>query len=232
MRLGIPGDDAAVAEGRRDPRETCYRCFRPAESCLCPALPPMETRTRFILLMHPMEYKRIRCNTGRLTCLNLANCEMIPGIAFDGEPRVRALLSDPASFPVLLFPGQGAVNVTREGLGCLRPGDRRLAVILLDGTWSSVNKMFRLSPCLHALPRLMFTPSAPSRYYIKRQPRRHCLSTLEAVHELLLALERAGRDDYPDKERLLAVFAAMQEYQAVRAAAEGRVLKALRGKEG
>jgi len=192
----------------------------------------METRTRFVLLMHPMEYKRIRCNTGRLTCLNLANSEIVPGIGFDEDPRVRALIADPANLPVLLYPGPGAVNVSREGLGSLEPGGRRLTVFLLDGTWSSAGKMFRQSPSLHVLPRLMFTPSAPSRYYIKRQPKRDCLSTLEAVHELLLALEKAGLDAYPEKERLLAVFAAMQEYQAARANAEGRRLRGLRDPDG
>ncbi len=48
---------------------------------------------------------------------------------------------------------------------------------------------------------------------IKRQPRPECLSTLEAVHELLLSLEAAGLDSYPDKERLLAAFDSMQQVQ-------------------
>jgi hypothetical protein len=68
----------------------------------------------------------------------------------------------------------------------------------------------------------MFTPSAPSRWLIKRQPGPLCLSTLETVHELLCALEAAGLEDYPDKARLLSAFSRMQDYQIERAAAEGR----------
>jgi DTW domain-containing protein YfiP len=73
--------------------------------------------------------------------------------------------------------------------------------------------MLRLSPSLQRLPRIMFTPSAPSRYLIKQQPHAGCLSTLEATHELLLALERAGLDDYPLPEQLLGIFQRMQDFQ-------------------
>jgi DTW domain-containing protein YfiP len=84
---------------------------------------------------------------------------------------------------------------------------------LLDATWGGARKLLRLSPSLQQLPRIMFTPTAPSRYIIKQQPQEGCLSTLEAVHELLLVLQRAGLDDYPDPEQLLALFQRMQEFQ-------------------
>jgi DTW domain-containing protein len=66
---------------------------------------------------------------------------------------------------------------------------------------------------LQRLPRIMFTPTAPSRYRIKQQPQEGCLSTLESVHELLLALQRAGLDDYLLPDQLLAAFARMQNFQ-------------------
>jgi hypothetical protein len=59
----------------------------------------------------------------------------------------------------------------------------------------------------------MFTPSAPSRFVIKQQPQKGCLSTLEAVHELLLALERSGLDHYSHPDQLLGLFQRMQDYQ-------------------
>jgi len=65
----------------------------------------------------------------------------------------------------------------------------------------------------------MFTPANVSRWIIKRQPDPVCLSTLETVHELLMALEAAGLDSYPDKTRLLEAFAAMQAVQVERAKA-------------
>ena len=40
-----------------------------------------------------------------------------------------------------------------------------LLVLLLDATWSCARKMLKLSPSLQRLPRIMFTPSAPSRFF-------------------------------------------------------------------
>ena len=195
------------------PRETCHRCRGPKASCLCPTAPPMATRTRIVLLMHPMEFRREKCTTGRITCLNLANSEIIPGIGFDADPRVQTLINDPQNYAVLVYPGEDALNVTNGELPAAALGDRRLVVFLLDATWSCAGKMLKASPGLLRLPRLMFTPCERSRFTIKRQPRAECLSPLEATHELLLALDAAGLDRYPDKTRLITAFHAMQDFQ-------------------
>ena len=204
------------------PRETCWRCWRPKSACLCPTQPPMATRTRIVLLMHPKEFRHQKCTTGRLTCLNLANSEIIMGMAFDDDARVRSLIEDPANFPVLLYPGAGAMNISRDGLPAPALGDRRLVVFLLDATWHCARTMANRSPSLLRLPRLAIEPASPSRFVIKRQPAPWCLSTLEATHEILLALDAAGLDVYPDKERLLGAFHAMQDYQLSKTALASR----------
>jgi len=193
----------------------------------------METRSRIVLLMHPMEYRHQKCTTGRLTCLNLANSEIIPGERFDDNPRVRALTGDPGNYPVLLYPGEGAMRIHDGGFPASALGNRNLVVFLIDATWSCARKMARLSPSLLRLPRLMIDPCAPSRFTIKRQPAPWCLSTLEATHELLLSLEAGGVDVYPDKDRLLAAFDAMQDFQ-IRSitAAAGRFTHRVRGLRG
>jgi DTW domain-containing protein len=176
----------------------------------------METRTRFVFLMHPKEYKEEKAGTGRLTHLCLPNSELHMGKGFDGHVAVQALINDPHNHCVLLYPGVAATNLSEDSqLSAFNSQlrSRRLVVVLLDATWSGARKMLRLSPGLQRLPRIMFTPSAPSRYVIKQQPQAGCLSTLEAVHELLLVLERTGLDDYPQPDQLLGIFQRMQDFQ-------------------
>lgn len=200
-------------------RETCYRCFWPKPLCWCPSIQPMAVRTKFVFLMHPKEFKKEKANTGRLTHLALADSVIHMGVGFDDHDEVQALIADPANFSVLLYPGVTARNLST---GDLTPADlagRRLVVFLLDATWSGARKMLRLSPSLQRLPRIMFTPTARSRYVIKQQPQEGCLSTLEATHELLLALERSGLDHYPLPTQLLGLFDRMQQYQ-IRCAAD------------
>ena len=83
----------------------------------------------------------------------------------------------------------------------------------IQWSWSGARKMLKLSPSLQRLPRVMFTPTAVSRYVIKQQPQEGCLSTLEATHELLLSLEKSGLDHYPLPDQLLGLFQRMQDYQ-------------------
>jgi DTW domain-containing protein len=197
----------------------CYRCFWPQALCWCPTLRPIEMRTRFVFLMHPKEYKREKTGTGRLTHLCLPNSELHMGIAFDDHADVQALCDDPRNFPVLLYPGAQARNLSNGDLTPADLGGRQLVVFLLDATWSGARKMLRVSPRLQRLPRIMFTPAAPSRFVIKQQPQAGCLSTLEAVHELAMALERSGLDRYPQPEQLLGIFHRLQDFQ-IRCAAD------------
>jgi DTW domain-containing protein YfiP len=210
----------------------CYKCFWPQSLCWCASLRPMATRTRFVFLMHPKEFKEEKAGTGRLTHLCLPNSEIRMGVGFDGDTAVQALITDPRNLPVLLYPGMEALNLSEAGSGEQGAGssekpaagsalqalrsqlaERQLVVFLLDATWRGARKMLQQSPSLQRLPRIMFTPSAPSRYIIKQQPVEGCLSTLEAVHELLTALERTGLDAYPLPAQLLDVFQRMQDFQ-------------------
>ncbi len=194
-------------------RPTCYRCFWPQALCWCSRIRPMNTQTRFVFLMHPKEYKEEKAGTGRLTHLCLAGSELHVGVTFDSNETVQSIVSDPTAHAVLLYPGPQATNVSDCNQPLNLPHGKRLTVLLLDATWSCARKMLRLSPSLQDLPRLMFTPSRPSRYVIKQQPQAGCLSTLESVHELLLALDKRGLDRYEDRTQLLTLFDAMQEHQ-------------------
>jgi len=194
-------------------RVMCYRCFWPTPLCWCESIQPMETTTRFVFLMHPKEFKQEKAGTGRLTHLCLKNSVIHMGVGFDEDEAVQSLIHDPRNYAVLLYPGIEARNLSKGDLPAAELTGRRLVVFLLDATWSGARKMLKLSPSLQRLPRVMFTPSALSRYVIKQQPQEGCLSTLEATHELLLALEKSGLDRYPLPDQLLGLFKRMQDYQ-------------------
>jgi len=157
-----------------------------------------------------------------MTCLNLANSEILPGLAFDENEGFRALADDPTNYPMLLYPCEGAFDLSAGAFPKEILGGRNLVIFLIDATWACAKSIIKASPGLLDLPKLKFSPREKSRWLIKRQPADYCLSTLEATHELLLALEAAGLDAYPDKTRLLETFARMQNYQIERAAKDGK----------
>ncbi len=182
----------------------------------------MSTGTKFVFLMHPKEFKREKAATGRLAHLCLANSEIHMGVSFDDHRPVRQLIDDPENFPVLVYPGPTARNLSAGEMTIDDLGQRRLLVLLLDGTWSCSRKMLRVSSCLQRLPRVMFNAGHASRFVIKQQPQVGCLSTLEAAHEVLVALERSGLDRYSHPQQMLALFGRMQEVQIRCAADPGR----------
>ncbi|HVE83425.1 MAG TPA: tRNA-uridine aminocarboxypropyltransferase [Myxococcales bacterium] len=154
-------------------RATCARCRRPRAACYCQDLSPVPTRTRVVFLQHPRE-RRVAIGTARLAHLALANSELHVGVDFQGVE-----LSGDAA---LLFPSEGANDLARLS----RPPS---TLVVIDGTWPQAKKLLKLNPALQRLPRVGLRPRRPSNYRIRREPAEHCLSTVEAVAEVLSSLE-------------------------------------------
>lgn len=142
--------------------------------------------------MHPKEYKKERLGTGKMTRSAFSNSELIVDVDFTEDRRVNALIADPKNFCAVLWPGSEALAWSGEGSLPQVLGDRQLVVFLLDATWSCARKMYRMSANLQVLPKIAFTPTAPSRFRIKQQPDVRCLSTIETAQALFEELERAG----------------------------------------
>jgi DTW domain-containing protein YfiP len=104
----------------------------------------------------------------------------------------------------LLYPADGA-----RDLAMIPAGARPRHLVLLDGTWFLAKKIYDAHPWLQALPRIGVTPRAPSRYRVRREPRPHCLGTLEAIVEALRILE----PETPGLDGLLRSFDAMVDRQ-------------------
>jgi DTW domain-containing protein YfiP len=194
----------------------CLRCFRRIRTCLCEHVKPFHTQSRFTLLIHPMEFKKERTGTGRISHLVLENSALIDGVNFDEDKRWESEVNDPHFTPVILYPGPGAVNLseiqTKEELPGM--GSKPLKIIVIDGTWPCAKKMMKLTTSLHHLPRVSFTNTRKSDFVIKHQPDELCLSTIESIHQVLIELKRLGAE-VPETpvNNLTDIFGKMVERQ-------------------
>ena len=69
-----------------------------------------------------------------------------------------------------------------------------MRIFILDGTWPTAKVMLKRNSNLQGLSRLSLAPERPSRFRIKQQPDRLCLSTIESVHQFLVEANRAGEE--------------------------------------
>jgi DTW domain-containing protein len=165
-----------------EPRAVCPRCRRPASVCYCRSVVPIDTRTRVVLLQHPRE-SNVAIGTARMARLCLTNAELHVGVDWGDSPVLARAQADPTRPAVLLYPGEGARDVTRD------PPPGPVTLIVVDGTWTQARQVVARNPVLRALPRYAFTPPAPSEYRIRREPDPAWVSTIEALMHVLGVLE-------------------------------------------
>ncbi|MBI3544895.1 MAG: DTW domain-containing protein [Deltaproteobacteria bacterium] len=161
-------------------REFCLECRRARRVCQCADIRKLATDQVFAILTHPVE-RRMKTGTGRLAHLCISNSVLIEGAGFKDDPRVNALIEDPRYFPTVLYPGRASIEIQELAV----PQDRRLLMFVVDTKWSLAKSVLNRSPNLKALPQIRFTPTRPSGFHIRRQPRANCLSTIEAIHFVL-----------------------------------------------
>ena len=158
----------------------CPRCAGTPEGCLCAAVRPLQTRTRFVMLQHLREVAKVS-NTGRIAALALPNLET--RVYGGKEPAELSDLLRPGTW--LLFPG-----------GTEAPeGSRVDRLVVLDASWSQARKMVHRIPELRALPRVSLAGSAPAPSL--RQAPEGGMSTLQAIARC------AGLLEGPDAEAAL-----------------------------
>jgi len=83
------------------------------------------------------------------------------------------------------------------------PEGKTLLIFVVDGTWRLARVLLNNSKNVHALPRLSFSGSYISQFTIKRQPMRHCVSTIEAIYHLCNEAEEAGYEKLDAQHEVL-----------------------------
>ncbi len=187
--------------------------MRPSSSCICQHTNPVHTKTRFIILMHPKEYKKEKNGTGHMTKLQLKNSEIIVGVDFTNNKRVNELLTKENSCSFLLYPGEDSFNLSTKKSSELAPfmGDNP-HLFILDATWPCARKMLKLSKNLQSLKRVSFDNKIKSKFIIKQQPDALCISTIESVYTVLNLLKKGNLEQCETNDFLIP-FEKMIAYQ-------------------
>lgn len=194
-------------------RKKCYKCYRPESSCMCEHINAIDTKTKFIILMHPKEFKKVKNNTGFLTHLTLSNSEVFIGIDFSDNRRINEIIDTHESY--ILFPSKDAVSLSDENLTLQNNQPKPMAIFLIDSTWSCTRKIFTVSENLKRLKHMSFTTDRVSQYGIKEQPKLNYLSTIESTLVVLELLNKRKIESVKASEfdGFLNPFFKMIEYQ-------------------
>jgi DTW domain-containing protein len=175
------------------PRAVCYDCHKPQLLCICARVPRVDNRTHVVVVQHPRE-RLHPIGTARFAKLGLSRVRVeVAWNAGEREAERPAWVPEGA---VLLYP-----SPTSRDLSELPPGERPSHLVVIDGTWHTARTLYRDKAWLRSLPQVRFSPAAPSRYRIRREPSLDYVSTLEAIVEALRVLE-------PETEGLDALLAA------------------------
>jgi DTW domain-containing protein YfiP len=207
-------------------RETCWQCVQTKELCLCTHVHKFATKTHFVILIHPKEYKKEKIGTGRLTHASLPNSSLIVGIDFSNNDKVNQIINNSENQCLLLYPGENAVKTSE----LQSTTHKKLIIFILDGTWACARKMYNRSQNLQTLAKISITPTAPSLFIIKQQPKSLCLSTMEAAIYVLKDLEQAKIEINHDWDKMLTPFKLMIQRQITFASSTDK--KSYRGVKG
>jgi DTW domain-containing protein YfiP len=193
----------------------CYSCFRLKKLCLCHHIVPFDPQIEIVLLIHPMEAKKEKMGTGRMTKAFLENSKLIMGVDFTLNKEVNDLIATKNCF--VLYPGDEAINISTiasEELRSKKISKSEMVIFVIDGTWPCAKKMMKLSTNLHNLPRISFNVEKESMFDIKEQPSKFCLSTIESIHLLLSEFENKNFITLNQKhDQMLVAFRAMIDFQ-------------------
>ena len=194
-------------------REKCYQCYRPKSSCMCEYINAIDTKTKFIILMHPKEFKKVKNNTGFFTHLSLSNSELFIGIDFSDHKRINEIIATHESY--ILFPSPNAVNLSDTSTNVNHDSGKPMAIFLIDSTWACTKKIFTLSQNLNRLKHMSFTTERTSEYRIKVQPNKAYFSTIESTLVVLELLDKWNIEDINSSKlkNFLNPFYKMIEYQ-------------------
>lgn len=170
----------------------CPKCQKTSQLCVCEQIQPLPTRLHVLILQHPQEPDK-ELGSARITNLTLENSTLRVGLSWSNLSKALGRTAQNPNWGVLFLGGRKPTSKTAEPLTINKGGRTFLpneveleGIVVLDGTWSQAKTLWWRNPWLLKLKRLILNPRHRSLYQeLRREPRRECLSTLEAIAETL-----------------------------------------------
>lgn len=175
---------------------SCPRCWKPLSLCLCAGIREFNPKLRFLILQHPQE-ARDPLGSARLLSLSLPKTVHRVGLSWPSLSKALGEPAVPSEWAVLFLGALKEVKQFREDLPLQIVGRNGKAsapkglkgIVLLDGNWKQSKTLWWRNPWLLRLQRAVLNSGTPSAYGpVRKQPRKHCLSTLESAAESLAAM--------------------------------------------
>lgn len=178
---------------------------------MCEHIHPIDTKTKFIILMHPKEYRKTKNGTGHFTNKSLNNSEIHIGIDFTKNEKINKIVNDEKNECYILYPGKDSIPLNSQKIET----KKNIVLFLIDSTWACSKKMIRESKNLKNLKKVSFQSVKESNFRIKEQPAAYCLSTIETTQYILELLNNHSLENLEKKqiEDFTKPFDAMVEYQ-------------------
>ncbi|HEY6527988.1 MAG TPA: DTW domain-containing protein [Cellvibrionaceae bacterium] len=164
----------------------CEHCLLAQNHCICSYCSPMESCVDWVVLMHEDEVLK-PTNTGRLLADVFPSTLVFEWARLHPPEGLAHVLSDPQRLIVLVFPSDEAYTPVHAQHRA-QLGNRRLTLILLDGTWKQARKMFNRTPWLKDIPTVA-VPTQSTQYALRKAAHDGCLSTAEAAIGVLDTLD-------------------------------------------
>ncbi|PNH79654.1 tRNA-uridine aminocarboxypropyltransferase [Vibrio diazotrophicus] len=181
----------------------CSQCGKARKACICDNIVALDSQVELIILQHPTEEHR-PMGTARILSLSLVNSRLLVGEDFREHGELNQLLAEPDVEHFVLYPSDVSLSAADVAL----PIEKKIRIILLDGTWKKAFKLWQLNTQLHHLPCLHLPEDLKGNYRIRKAPNENALSTVEAGFHVLSMMQ-------PEKDfsSLLDAFEAMIDYQ-------------------
>lgn len=153
---------------------------------MCEHIKAIKTNTKFIILMHPKEYRKTKNGTGHFTNKSLYNSEIHIGIDFSKNKEINEIINNKKNECFLLYPGNNSIKLDSQNIET----KKQIVLFILDSTWPCSKKMLRMSKNLQKLKKVSFESKKVSDFKIKTQPDSYCLSTIETTQYVLELLNK------------------------------------------